>query len=254
VNTPNYDCDDGDICTDDSCDPLTGLCVNETADPLPPECLGVEICRTPGFWNTHGGIEKGARSTNITQAVIDSAGGLDVCGTLITNTAVGNSASAIEAMCVSVKGDLNRQLVRQLTAAALNCEISGGPAGGCNTEHATLIADCNLTCADGSGGRSVNECIDEIDCFNNGGNWDNGMCGYIPGECDVSGDYCDENTACTGLGDTECVPTVTCHDLDLCPDADDGVIDGSDFCFEPPGPAGSTGACKTARGNAIYVP
>ena len=28
VNTPNIDCDDGDACTDDSCDPATGLCVN----------------------------------------------------------------------------------------------------------------------------------------------------------------------------------------------------------------------------------
>ena len=28
INTPNYDCDDGDACTDDSCDPATGECIN----------------------------------------------------------------------------------------------------------------------------------------------------------------------------------------------------------------------------------
>jgi len=168
-------------------------------------------------------------------AVIDSAGGLDVCGTTITNTDAGNSASAIEGMCVSVKGDKKRQLVRQLTAAALNCELSGGASGDCNMEHQDLIADCNLTCASDSGGRSVNECIEEIDCFNNGGGWNEGKCGYIPGRCDVSGEYCDENSDCTGLGDTMCEPTVNCHDLSLCED-------DSDF------------SCKTARKNDVYVP
>jgi cysteine-rich repeat protein len=32
------------------------------------------ICRTPGFWGTHAGVEK-TRSVNITEAVIDCANG-----------------------------------------------------------------------------------------------------------------------------------------------------------------------------------
>ena len=44
-NIPNFDCDDGDACTDDSCDPFTGLCINT---PIPDcnggECTGDAFC------------------------------------------------------------------------------------------------------------------------------------------------------------------------------------------------------------------
>jgi hypothetical protein len=250
VNTPNIDCDDGDVCTDDSCDPATGECVSVPADPLPAECLGAEICRTPGFWGTHAGDSK-KNSQNITQALIDAAGGLDVCGITIDNTDVGNSTSAVEAICVSVKGDLENQLVRQLTAAALNCVL-----GDCSTEHSDLLADCNNTCADGSGSLSVQECVDQLDCFNNGGTFDSGSGECITGigECDISAEACSDSVPCEGFEDF-CVPFETCHDRDLCPDfTDDGEINGSDFCFEPPGPAGSTGQCNAATKNSTFVP
>jgi hypothetical protein len=224
--------------------------VNVPADPLPPECLDAEICRTPGFFGTHAGTSK-PNSQNITQALIDAAGGLEVCGVIIDNTDVGNSTSAVEALCVAVKGELERQLVRQLTAAALNCVL-----GDCSTEHSDLLADCNDTCADGSGSLSVNECIDQLDCFNNGGTWDSdsGQCTTGIGVCDISGEACDDSVPCEGFEDF-CVPFETCHDRDLCPDfSDDGEINGSDFCFEPPGPAGSSGQCNAALKNSIYVP
>ena len=77
--------------------------------PAPPECVpSEEICRTPGFWGTHGGVEKGG--PNITQFAIDQAGGsIEICGQTITNTtpttttptAPGNDQSALEAICVS---------------------------------------------------------------------------------------------------------------------------------------------------------
>jgi hypothetical protein len=241
------DCDDDDVCTEDSCNPETGACVNTpiTEDP-PLECLGDEICRTPGFWATHGGTEKN-RSQNITDEVLGA--GLEVCGTIIDNTDTGNSTSAIEAMCVSPKGDSSLQLVRQLTAAALNCAL-----GDCTTEHADLLADCNDTCADGSGDLSVNECIDQLDCFNNGGTWDGDSCVTGAGSCEFSGDPCDDENACEGV-DEACIPAETCHDRELCPDFfDDGEINDSDFCFEPPGPAGSQGACNVAKKNDVFVP
>ncbi len=103
---------------------------------------------------------------------------------------------------------------------------------------------------------TVNECIDQLDCFNNGGLWDSvsGMCLTGVGSCEVSGEYCDDATPCEGIGEI-CIPDETCHDRNLCPDfEDDGEINGSDFCFEPPGPAGSTGACNVARKNDVYVP
>jgi hypothetical protein len=254
-------CDDGDACTTESCDTTSGLCETTdtvVCDDLDPctddscnsetgECVyvdngtcGEEICRTPGFWGARGGDEKAPKSQNITQAVIDSVpGGLEVCGVNITNTDLGSEFSAIEAICVSVKGELERQLVRQLTAAALNCALAS-----CSDYHSDLVADCNDTCADGSGLLTINECIDQLDCFNNGGAFDGESCTF-PGICESGGEACLTDDDCTEIADY-CVPNETCHDRDLCPD------DGN-FCFEPPGPASSPSKCNAARKNDVYV-
>jgi hypothetical protein len=118
--------------------------------------------------------------------------------------------------------------------------------------HADLIAACNDTCT-GKVGLSVSECVYALDCFNGGGSWDGDSCGH-PGLCRDSGALCTSDEDCVGLSDY-CVPTESCHDRSLCPDStDDGEINGSDFCFEPPGPAGSSGKCNAARKNAVHVP
>ncbi|HEX9852784.1 MAG TPA: hypothetical protein VGA68_07200, partial [Woeseiaceae bacterium] len=251
VYTPNYDCDDGDVCTDDSCDPATGECVNVDNGT----CVGEAICRTPGFWGAHGGDSKN-RSQNITQAVIDEVGGLNVCGVTIDNTDVGSDTSALEAMCVSVKGVSERQLVRQLTAAALNCVMSGGDSDCVGGPIEELFADCNDSCQGFASDRSINECIGEIDCFNNGGFWAGGSCTYNPGACSISGGLCDvDNDTCDGgLGDTcEPDPQESCHEVELCQvdEAGEPIEDG--LCFIPPGPAGSSGECNQARKNSTYV-
>jgi hypothetical protein len=176
----------------------------------------------------------------VTQAVIDAAGGsLDVCGTTITNTDLGSDQSAIEAICVAVKGELELQLVRQLTAAALNCAVTP-----CSSEHSDLVDDCNDTCADGSGDRTINECIDELDCFNNGGVWDEDSC-VFPGTCDSDGEACLTDEDCLGIEDF-CVPNESCHDRDLCPPEGDCFFDG--------GPASSPSKCNAARKNDTTVP
>jgi hypothetical protein len=230
--------DTGEECWDAGCE--SGLCVQQHV-ALP---CGDEICRTPGFWGARGGIEKAPKSQNITQAVIDKAiadngFGLAVCGIYIDNTDLLSNVSAIEAMCVSVKGVTERQLVRQLTAAALNCGLAP-----CNDEHVALVADCNAICASGVG--DMQACIDDLDYFNNGGGGE--------GFCEIGLEPCSDVNTCVGLGDT-CLPSESCHDRNLCPDfEDDGEINGSDFCFEPPGPASSSRKCNTARKNDTYVP
>jgi hypothetical protein len=242
--------EDGVIC--DLCDSGTGECIAEV--PVPDRCLppGNERCRTPGFWGARGGIEKAPKSQNITQAVIDQAilengFGLPVCGIYIDNTDLLSNFSAIEAMCVSVKGVTERQLVRQLTAAALNCVL-----GDCNVAHTAMLAGCNTVCDTGVGDAGM--CIDALDCFNNGGDWDGTMCTTGAGYCEIGGEACDDVNTCVGLGDS-CLPGDSCHDRDLCPDFDDdGAINGSDFCFEPPGPASSPRKCNAARKNDVYVP
>ena len=165
------------------------------------------ICRTPGFWGTHAGTEKN-RSQNITQAVIDAGGGsLSICGQTIDNTLPGNPNSAVEAMCVKVQGDSRRQLARQLTAAALNCIVSGA---GADCVGLPAIADTFATCNANCLGGDISGCIEAIDAFNNGLT--------IPG----------------------------CHDEPL----ENDVLN---LDFNPPGPAGSSQACRAANNNDIII-
>ena len=85
-----------------------------------------------------------------------------------------------------------------------------------------------------------------MDCYNNGDTWDYdaGMCIENYGACFVSGEACSDDVSC-GDGDY-CEPQLTCHDRELCPE------DG-DYCFEPPGPASSSGKCNKARKNSLYI-
>jgi len=230
-----------DVC----CDPGDGQCKN---DPnLDPSCGIVEICRTPGFWKEHAGTEKD-RSQNITQAVIDALGGcIEICGEVIKNTAVNNADSAVEAMAVSPQGNQRLQLVRQLTAAALNCIMSNPGSTDCSgVSIFEVFKACNKACADGNTTAIVDtteiDCIGAIDCFNNGGKPDP-LIGCQTGEC-ANQDPCNDETPCTDL--TACVPLANnCHSQPLC--NEDGL------CFEPPGPAGSQSASKAAQKNNCTV-
>ncbi len=213
-------CDDNDICTDDACDPATGQCVF-TPDPTnDPSCDNDEICRTPGFWGTHGGVEKGG--PNVTGTVLNLYGGnLLICGEPVTTVDLGDQ-SAIQAICVSPKGNSNLQLARQLTAAALNCIVSNSTScegagqnatnvcGGTSIED--LFAECNAVCADSSSTQSeIGDCIGAIDCFNNGG-----------ASYDAATDICSGDSGC--------------HDRSL------GCIG-----FQNTGPASSPRKCNDAR-------
>lgn len=144
------------------------------------------ICRTPGFWGTRSDDEpkgkNGKKPTiNITQAVIDAApGGTlgEICGTEVNMTGAFDSegpsdatlakGSATEAMCVRIQGDLRRQVARQLTAAALNCTISGLGPDCTDGEIGDMFAACNLLCEVGASNDSLGACIDFFDDLNNG--------------------------------------------------------------------------------------
>jgi Bacterial Ig-like domain (group 1) len=208
---------------------------------------GVTICRTPGFWGTHGGEEKSI-SVNITLALLEAYNAvnepdLTICGQTITNTDVGSVNSALEAICVNKIGESNGllQLARQLTAAALNCIITNSqepdgeacPSAGltgavCDTVSIEDIFNaCNDACAAGEttveiDGETVG-CIGAIDCFNNGGSFE-----FV----DALGEF-----VCVEVADS-------CHDRAL----DQGCFD-----FEPPGSAGSPGACNDARKNDVNI-
>jgi hypothetical protein len=233
-STPCTD-SDGVACTTAGCE--AGSCVQTHVDT----CQANEICRTPGFWGTHAcpggtqtslGVCEKAGSTNITQIVLDQNPGLTICGHPITTTDLTNT-SAVEAICVAIKGDSTLQVARQLTAAALNCIVSNST--GCGTgQNATdpcsgisidaVFTACNAT-ANGcavtatlTDGTVVN-CIEALDCFNNGGSFD-----PATGTCSAS--------------------LNSCHDRLL--------VNGC-FNFEPPGPAGSPKECNDARKDSCTI-
>lgn len=209
----------------------------------PPD--GDEICRTPGFWGTHAGTEKDG-AVNITQAVLDEAGGVFVCGQLIDTTATLRDDSAVESICVSPSGDSRLQLARHLTAAALNCVVSGGDPDCEGISIEETFATCNAVCL-GSTAMSVSDCIDALDCFNNGGRQlEGGMC--QTGTCSADGEAaCYDDDDCAHLGTltmvAKCVPLPgNCHDRDL-PAA----------FGPPPHPAGSSKACNAANKSACSI-
>ena len=227
-NLPDSDpCTDTDqlSCTTAGCE--AGVCVQTHVE----DCAVDEICRTPGFWGTHGGSEKGG--PNITQAVLNETGPISICGVTISTTDL-TATSAIEAICVSPKGQQTLQLARQLTAAALNCGMTnsvscggGGQNPGTNICGGVSIEDvfnaCNEACAAGltspaSGDFAGISCIEAIDCFNNGGS---GL---------------DAEGVCTGDSG--------CHDRPL--------VNGC-FNFQNPGPASSPKKCNDARKDPILV-
>jgi hypothetical protein len=236
ASTPCGTDTDGLTCTIPGCT-ATGECSQTHVD----ECVGEEICRTPGFWGTHacgvsGTCEK-ATSQNITLALITAFNdandpNLTICGTEINNASVGNVNSALEAICVSPKGDSVLQLARQLMSAALNCiitnggngdscvSLTGAVCGGVSIED--VFNACNTACEAGSVTATVDtteiNCIEVIDCFNNGG-----------------------ETFDPVLG---CLGNSGCHEAEL----DNGCVD-----FTPPGPAGSPKACNDARKNDVEI-
>ena len=221
-----------------------------------------EICRTPGFWGTHacpetipGEIESSVCeiecneegtvcncAQNITQAVIDHCGGcLNVCGEIITNTALKNADSAVEATCVRPSGNIRLQLARQLTATALNCCVSGGGNNCSDVSIEETFNLCNEACAESSqlkgaimvtlsSGATIN-CIKAIDCFNNGGTYQPAT-NETPASCEKLPDNCHEQEIpLEALGLTNCV-------------AEDGVTLRQ-------GSAGSSKECNTAK-NSTY--
>jgi hypothetical protein len=217
-----------------------------TATPTPPPPAGGAICRSPGFWGTHGGTEK-SNSTNITQALLDAYNGanaadpLTICGTDILNTDVGSVSSALEAICVSPKGNSLLQLARQLTATALNCIITNSqepnavdcPGAGLEGPvcDGVPIGDffdaCNEACEAGELTVTIDSqvisCIGALECINNGGSFEFD---------DALGEF-----VCLEVADS-------CHDRAL----DQGCFD-----FEPSGSAGSSGACSDARKNDVNI-
>ena len=193
---------------------------------------------------------------NITQRVIDLAGGcLEICGQKITDTALNDQNSAVEAICV--QGNTELQVVRQLTATALNCVISGFGSECTGSSIHDIFTECNDACA-GTGPAPTFNCVDALDCFNNGGTFNTGTGTCQLGTCQVTGAPCGTGfPACLPLA--ACVPSASCHTqpFGTCPgthapcDANLPCPNGA-TCGAP-GPAGSSNECNAANQNSCTV-
>src|SRR6266498_1834970 len=227
VNTPCTD--DGDICTTDVCDG-NGACTH-----IPNDQCGIEVCRTPGFWQERAGTEKGG--ANLTLLAIEKGGGcLEICGEIITNTAVNSANSAEEALCIRKNGRTLKQLVRQLTAAALNCIVTNGAADCTGVSIEQTFKDCNAACAQGEGTTDDGlDCERAMDCFNSGGTFGDGSCTIPANNCHDA----TEVGFCHGGPD----------DGKLCSTVEE-CADGAEC---KPGPASSPEKCNQARQNACSV-
>ena len=263
----------GDECNEGVCNEETDSC---DLIPLPPgtapaECFGVEICRTPGFWGARGGFADDGfykKGQNVTGEVLCgfggtlvdgecTTGGLEVCGTLLTNTNLGDGQSATEAICIK-GGDPRAKMMRMLTSASLNCNL-----GDCSANTAGLVSYCNDVCAT-EDSAEYGFCHGLLGCFNEGGTIvDNGeewVC--VPGgtsACDSNswniGESCSEDIDCQSFDypNGACVTYESCHDRMACPDAYDGDPEGSAACFEPLGAASSPAKCNAARKDTPYI-
>jgi len=189
VNAPNNgNCEDGDLCTADICSIQAAGCEFEFT------CT-TDICRSPGYWATHSGYEKLPKSINVAQLVLDAAGPLEVCGQMISATSNGGIpyvdglglSSDLEGLCMRARGVPQRRLYRHLTAAALNCAISGGDCDAILGKYVDVsFTECSDLCAGNPApdAPSLGECVENLDCFNNGGQMIDGSCVEdLPGNC-----------------------------------------------------------------------
>jgi hypothetical protein len=105
------------------------------------------------------------------------------------------------------------QLVRQLTAMALNCQVSGlGADCSGNANLSGVFSSCDDICIANSSKSGINGCIGKVDCFNNGGaidaqgvcnpNAPNGCIEDLPPPFDRPG--ADTSDECNQAHDTDC--------------------------------------------------
>lgn len=232
----------------DEAEKCTGTAAACPTDQQIGNCTAV--CRTAGFWGTHGGGR-----TNITQTVIDDAGScLQICGEVIKNTfaptsTATNADSALEALCVPIEGVQALQLARQLTATSLNCDMASGDPRCTGTNVQTIFSLCNTACAAGQTSTIIDQsnvnCIAALDCINSGGMYDvaSGFC--YTGTCSD-----DPTKICTATNLTRCGTGATCV---LNSDCDTNPLRNARLNFEPLQEAGSAKACTSANSSVCTV-
>jgi len=145
----------------ENCDGTTATCPED--ESMCSE--GFEACRNVIFWANHAGQINGLPDVALSLIQNADGGCIQVCGETIDDTDLKSASSAEEALCTPLLV-LNKRhvLVRELTAAMLNCLASGQ-----DPYCYELITECDEVCMTQSS--TINEikgCITALNDLNNG--------------------------------------------------------------------------------------
>ena len=145
----------------ENCDGTTATCPED--ESMCSE--GFEACRNVIFWANHAGQINGLPDVALSLIQNADGGSIQVCGETIDDTDLKSASSAEEALCTPLFA-LNKRLVlvRELTAAMLNCLASGQ-----DPYCYELITECDEVCMTQSS--TINEikgCITALNDLNNG--------------------------------------------------------------------------------------
>jgi hypothetical protein len=234
------DCDDGNPCTNDACDPsLAGGCINDNMD-VPCDdgdaCTEIDMCVDGEC--VAGDNEPDCDDHNpCTADMCDSDAGCKNLN-IVTECDDGNPCTADD-MCANGTCAGSTNLCEcQVNGDCLEFE-DGDLCNGvlfCDGNVCNIVAGSIVTCQGGVG----------TDCKVFGCNPDTGTCGYsFPnegGECD-DGDKCTSDDTCAG-GECLGLPVVDCGVGDPCNgDADcvPGLVCLDGVCEKPPCPEVCTG-------------
>jgi cysteine-rich repeat protein len=172
------------------------------------ECAAV--CRDARFWATRA--TSGQDRTSAIELVLEQTGPIEVCGQTIDNgDDLGDLDSALEGLCVRPEGDEQRELYRALLATTLNCLLSEGECDDILSRFTDVsYEDCNALCEGDTvpGGPTIDQCIDQLECFNKGGQ-------VIDGDCATGTCESDPEQLCGG-------------DFGSCPGSDEDDDDGEE--------------------------
>jgi len=221
------DCNDGNVCTDDTCDAASGCGhQNNTVECLSSQCIGGD------FYDTVRCVD-GACPSQVAEDCDDgNACTDDDCHPVAGCTNVGNtSISCHTGYCTGL-----------LWYATVNCASDGSCPDQALTEDCDDANICTEDSCDGQSGCSVNPTNEGLECTTPLGQ--SGLCksGECSLACTVDGD-CDDLIGCTSdscnlvtekcdfiVDHGSCDDQNTCTD-DTCDALDDcGYVNNADFC------------------------
>lgn len=218
---PNLDCNDGNACTADSCDPEQG-CVHTTIS-----CTDRDLCTNDSCNPTVGCVHAPVNCDDGNRCTQDTCSPVNGCTNTDTSSMCNDNSLCTTDRCDPVRGCVNSFVIcddgNACTAESCNS------ATGCAS---TPVAD-GVSCDRGLGRCKAGVC-EPIGCTANSGCDDRDAC--TEDRCDLATNqcinqdisrFCDDGNACTA---DLCLATTGCQHNDISANCDDGEECTADTC------------------------